>query len=1283
MKQAKKSRLLAILLSAAMLLSMLPTVAFAEENESIPAEQCTVTEGCTLEEGHGGACAVAESETESTAEPETEPIAEPTEKPPADPTETLTTEPADGDEDSSYETDEMTEPISADDVLLSAELATSGSCGATESDNVSWALTVNNSNNEDPTYTLTISGTGAMADYAEAGTAPWCTALPEYQSKITEIIIGKDITIVGSNAFVWCRGVKTVTFESESRLEQIKNQAFHSLNQLSSIEFPASLTKIEAGAFYNCKGLVTVTFQKPESLLTIGSSAFGDCTSLQYFNNPEQSATHEIIPVSVTEIGQKAFQDCSAMIGQVTIPAEIETLSGTFWNCAISKVTFESGSHLKKITDNAFSSCKITEVTLPEGLEEIGPNAFYDVHLTSIQIPASVTSIGDNAFLQKTGSHTFSSVTFAEGSALKSIGSNVFGRTGALANIKSIALPEGLETISATAFQQSGIESITVPSTVTSIGNNAFYLACKNAINLSAVSETASIAGCTQNVTRGCMIYLPSETVKNNLSYSGSYEPVYLITNGGIVSHTEFKEKTLVDPVREGFTFGGWYESSSFTGSAVNSVENGKTYYAKWNYSIAFDANGGSGSMSAQQVTEGDSQASLSQNTFTRTGYTFSSWNTAADGSGTTYESTALASSVYNGTTLYAQWKPNTYTISFDAKDGQGTMSSITATYDKPAILPSCTYSKSEYSFAGWTTSEDGASVQYSDCDQLKNLIAENNGTVTLYAVWTTKGVLNPDVNVQTKTYNGQTQSFTVDNGFTVTYEQNGVAVDSPANAGSYDVTVVKTETDNTAAYHHKIYGGLVIQPAAVTITAEDQRICVGGVLPSFTYTVSGLVNSDSLMTEPMVACVDADANTAGSYTIVASGASAGDNYEITFKSGTLVVQHMLGRVEGRESTCTEKGYESYWKCSVCDKLFSDENGTTEIEKPAEVEAKGHAWGEWETVTSPNCTDKGSQKRTCSVCNVVETKDVEPNGHDWNEKYTVDKQPTTTEDGSKSIHCKSCNVVKDSTVIPAIGQQPAEVNPEGALSNRTLVVSEATSTDKQSLTDAVKNQYKDKFSGKELWMLDINLIDTSVWEKVHDETVTFTLGYPAGITDDNYQNYDFVVLHQKADGSMELSNFVATAHGLKITSTLSPFAIGYSERHTHSYGDWKSDANGHWHECDCGSKADEGVHTFSWIIDKEATAAQKGSKHEECTVCHYKKAAVEIPALGGNTDNPSKPNGGSSQTGNPSKPSGGSPQTGDNSNVTLWISVMVVSLICLFAVLLVMKKKTYRRKWEK
>ena len=72
--------------------------------------------------------------------------------------------------------------------------------------------------------------------------------------------------------------------------------------------------------------------------------------------------------------------------------------------------------------------------------------------------------------------------------------------------------------------------------------------------------------------------------------------------------------------------------------------------------------------------------------------------------------------------------------------------------------------------------------------------------------------------------------------------------------------------------------------------------------------------------------------------------------------------------------------------------------------------------------------------------------------------------------------------------------------------------------------------------------------------------------------------------------------------------------------HTHSYGsEWKNDADNHWHECSCGDKADKAAHDFKWVVDKEATATQKGSKHEECKVCGYKKAAVEIPATGSTT----------------------------------------------------------------
>ena len=112
--------------------------------------------------------------------------------------------------------------------------------------------------------------------------------------------------------------------------------------------------------------------------------------------------------------------------------------------------------------------------------------------------------------------------------------------------------------------------------------------------------------------------------------------------------------------------------------------------------------------------------------------------------------------------------------------------------------------------------------------------------------------------------------------------------------------------------------------------------------------------------------------------------------------------------------------------------------------------------------------------------------------------------------------------------------------------------------------------------------------------------------------------------------------------------------------HTHSWSAaWSSDETSHWHACSgCDEKHEEAEHSFKWVIDKAATATQAGSKHEECSVCGYAKAAVEIPATG-TSGNPStgtnRPSGGNRPGGTTS------PHTGDARNITLWLGLLLVS----------------------
>ena len=112
--------------------------------------------------------------------------------------------------------------------------------------------------------------------------------------------------------------------------------------------------------------------------------------------------------------------------------------------------------------------------------------------------------------------------------------------------------------------------------------------------------------------------------------------------------------------------------------------------------------------------------------------------------------------------------------------------------------------------------------------------------------------------------------------------------------------------------------------------------------------------------------------------------------------------------------------------------------------------------------------------------------------------------------------------------------------------------------------------------------------------------------------------------------------------------------------HTHSYDtEWKYDGTNHWHECECGDKADTAAHNFQWEIDKAATKEATGIKHEECTVCGAKRSentVIDKLPDGGNTSNTGSSGNNTNKPGNDDSTK--CPQTGDSSNHIGWLAAL-------------------------
>ena len=440
--------------------------------------------------------------------------------------------------------------ISSDAVLAS------GSCGATDEDAVVWKLTADG--------TLTISGSGTMADYASKDAVPW----GNYLNQIKTGVVESGITHLGARTFVLTPNLKSV--ELPDSLISIGESAFNQ-SGLASLELPQNLKTIGKNAFWH--GNLSGELNIPESVETIGDFAFD-----------QNKLTEVKLPTGLKTLGAGAFK-ANPLATMPEIPLEITSLTSTFQNCTELK-EIDIPSHVTTL-DRTFMGCTgLTTVTIPETVESYIGLFNGCTNLTSAVIESKATDIGgenDN---------------------------NAYGVFGGCSSLESVVVPEHVTVIGIAAFKGcSKLETTDFIERATSIGSGAFQGCTKlqGSLNLNA-SEIGSVAfdGCAglgpdisiANATtvgdsafRGCssltgIVY--AQKMSGGANFVSARSVTALLNGGTFAEDTVFAANTLATPIKDGCIFDGWYtkdgSQSNDWGEEVDpaTVRDNTTYYAKW-----------------------------------------------------------------------------------------------------------------------------------------------------------------------------------------------------------------------------------------------------------------------------------------------------------------------------------------------------------------------------------------------------------------------------------------------------------------------------------------------------------------------------------------------------------------------------------------------------------------------------------------------------------------------------------------------------------------------------
>ena len=651
-------------------------------------------------------------------------------------------------------------------------------------------------------------------------------------------------------------------------------------------------------------------------------------------------------------------------------------------------------------------------------------------------------------------------------------------------------------------------------------------------------------------------------------------------------------------------------------------------------HTVTFDANGGSEpeelpeevttAMPAKKILHG-SEYSLPECEFIAPeGKQFKAWEI----DGAEYPVNALVT-VTADITVKALWEdappaPAEYTVRFNANGGGGTMADVTG-ISGSYTLPACGFTEPEgKQFKGWSTSADGSVIS--------GTTYEVSSDTTFYAIWESKeySIIVTDGKATigagseiSKAAQGTTITLTANAApdgkvFDKWVVESGNTTLEDANSETTTFIMPDSEVSVKATYtipHTHTYDQEIQKPETLKSAADCTNDAVyfkscscGEISTTETFTAAGTQLGHAWAS-------DWSKDTDNHWKECSRCHEKKDEADHDYGSDnicdtcgydkTVPHTHNLTLVPAKAPTCTEKGNTAYYTCDGCDKWFEDATGASEITDKTSVilAATGHSASDWKSDNTDHwkeCTVVG-----CGV--IIEDSKAAHTAGEW----IIDTPATATTDGSKHKECTVCGYTMATETIPATGG----------------------------------GEHTHSYGSE--WKNDAD----NHWHECSCGDKKDTAAHTAG---------EWIIDTPATATTSGTKHKKCTVCGYTMTIETIPATGG---EHTHSYGsDWKNDATNHWHECSCRDKADKAAHDFKWVVDKEATATQKGSKHEECRVCGYKKAAVEIPATGTPTE--------------PGKPTDSdSPQTGDNSNMILWIALLFVCGGVVIGITVYSKKK--------